>query len=169
MLSRCSSRCAEPWDARCPPAANWLARRISPHSFANMPQNPSPEPKETISKFERLLADLARAEVDFAVVGGLAVILNGYPRLTLDADILVSDALRIFTGFSAVWNGGAMVGRVSYGWRTLPRKKGQFASPRSSIWMSSPECAASLWTGFVRDWVISTPAALAFLILRRRI
>ena len=57
-----------------------------------MPQNPSPEPKETISKFERLLADLARAEVDFAVVGGLAVILNGYPRLTLDADILVSDA-----------------------------------------------------------------------------
>jgi hypothetical protein len=57
-----------------------------------MPQDPSPEPKETISRFERLLADLARGEVDFAVVGGLAVILNGYPRLTLDADILVNDA-----------------------------------------------------------------------------
>ncbi len=56
-----------------------------------MPQDPSPEPKETISRFERLLADIARSEVDFAVVGGLAVILNGYPRLTLDVDILVDD------------------------------------------------------------------------------
>ena len=55
-----------------------------------MPQDPSREPNETISRFERLLADLARSEVDFAVVGGLAVILNGYPRLTLDADILSS-------------------------------------------------------------------------------
>ena len=32
---------------------------------------------------------LATNEVDFAVVGGLAVIFNGYDRLTLDADILV--------------------------------------------------------------------------------
>ena len=57
-----------------------------------MPQDPWPEPKETISRFERLLANLARANVDFALVGGLAVILNGYPRSTLDADILVDDA-----------------------------------------------------------------------------
>jgi hypothetical protein len=54
--------------------------------------NPSPAPNRTISQFEKLLADLARAGVDFAVVGGLAVILNGYPRLTVDADILVHDA-----------------------------------------------------------------------------
>ena len=38
------------------------------------------------------MANLARARVDFALVGGLAVILNGYPRSTLDADILVDDA-----------------------------------------------------------------------------
>ena len=56
-----------------------------------MPTEHSPEPKETISRFEKLLADLTRSGVDFAVVGGLAVILNGYPRLTLDADILVGD------------------------------------------------------------------------------
>ncbi len=56
-----------------------------------MPQEHSPDPKETISRFEKLLAGLVRGGVDFAVVGGLAVILNGYPRLTLDADILAHD------------------------------------------------------------------------------
>ena len=50
---------------------------------------PSPELKETTSRFEKLLAALAAHGVDFAVAGGLAVILNGYPRLTLDVDILV--------------------------------------------------------------------------------
>ena len=38
------------------------------------------------------MAALAQNDVDYAVVGGLAAILNGYPRLTLDADILVDDA-----------------------------------------------------------------------------
>ncbi len=52
----------------------------------------SPEPRETFSRFEKLLAALVNHGVDFAVVGGLAVIFNGYPRLTLDADILVHDA-----------------------------------------------------------------------------
>ena len=59
---------------------------------------PSPEPRETISRFEKLLAALVAKlaalvanRVDFAVVGGLAVIFNGYPRLTLDAAILVHD------------------------------------------------------------------------------
>jgi hypothetical protein len=42
---------------------------------------PSPEPRETISRFEKLLAALVTNRVDFAVVGGLAVIFNGYPRL----------------------------------------------------------------------------------------
>ena len=53
---------------------------------------PSPEPNQAPSQFEKLLADLARNGVDFAVAGGLAVILNGYPRLTLDADILVHNS-----------------------------------------------------------------------------
>ena len=57
-----------------------------------MPPEHSPNPRETVSRFESLLADLARNRVDFAVVGGLAVILNGYPRLTLDADIIVNEA-----------------------------------------------------------------------------
>jgi hypothetical protein len=50
---------------------------------------PSNEPNRTLSEFEKLLASLARQSIDFAVIGGLADILNGYPRLTLDADILV--------------------------------------------------------------------------------
>ena len=40
--------------------------------------------KETISPFERLLAELTGAGVDYAVVGGVAVIANGYVRLTED-------------------------------------------------------------------------------------
>jgi hypothetical protein len=52
----------------------------------------SPKPRETTSQFEKLLAALVADKVDFAVVGGLAVIFNGYPRLTLDADILVANS-----------------------------------------------------------------------------
>ena len=42
-------------------------------------------------KFEKLLAELVHGGVDFALVGGLAVGLNGYPRSTMDVDILVAD------------------------------------------------------------------------------
>jgi len=54
-----------------------------------MPQNPSLELKTTITRYGKLLADLTGKGVDFAVVGGLAVIFNGYPRMTFDVDILV--------------------------------------------------------------------------------
>ncbi len=54
--------------------------------------NPSNEPNRTPSEFEKLLAGLARSGVDFAVVGGLAVILNGYPRVTVDVDILAHNS-----------------------------------------------------------------------------
>jgi hypothetical protein len=57
-----------------------------------MPLEPLNEPKETISRFEKLLVALARAGVDYAVVGGFAVILNGYPRVTVDVDIVVGDS-----------------------------------------------------------------------------
>jgi len=69
----------------------------------------SPEPRETTSRFERLLAALVTSRVDFAVVGGLAVIFNGYPRLTLDADIIVHDApdnLRRLLDCLAGWGEG---------------------------------------------------------------
>lgn len=48
-------------------------------------ESPS-SPRETISRFGELLAGLVRAEVDFAVVGGVAVILNGHHRQTKDAE-----------------------------------------------------------------------------------
>jgi hypothetical protein len=54
--------------------------------------NRSPEPNRTPSEFEKLLAGLARNGVDFAVVGGIAVILNGYPRVTVDVDILARNS-----------------------------------------------------------------------------
>lgn len=53
--------------------------------------NSSEEQNQSLSQYGKLLAGLVRARVDFAVVGGLAVIFNGYPRLTLDADIIVDD------------------------------------------------------------------------------
>ena len=52
-----------------------------------MPETPSA--KETTSPFERLLADLVRGGVDYAVVGGVAVSLNGFIRATDDLDVLV--------------------------------------------------------------------------------
>jgi hypothetical protein len=72
--------------------------------------NPSNDPSRTPSQFEKLLAGLARNGVDFAVVGGLAVILNGYPRLTLDADILVQNSrenLRKLLDYLKTWGDGA--------------------------------------------------------------
>ena len=65
--------------------------------------------KETLSRFEELLAGLVRAGVDFAVVGGLAVILNGYHRQTNDADILVDpspDNIRRLLTFLGGWGEG---------------------------------------------------------------
>lgn len=41
--------------------------------------------------FEKLLALLAGHEVRFVVVGGVAVTLQGYARLTEDVDLLVDD------------------------------------------------------------------------------
>jgi len=49
--------------------------------------------------FEKLLAKLAAAGVLFIVVGGVAVTLNGYARLTEDVDVLAegSRARSIFS------------------------------------------------------------------------
>jgi len=43
--------------------------------------------------FEKLLAHLLEYQVDFLLVGGLAVALNGYPRMTEDVDIWVDPDL----------------------------------------------------------------------------
>jgi hypothetical protein len=46
--------------------------------------------EENSFSFAKLLVEIARGGIDFALVGGLAVGLNGYPRATLDVDVLVS-------------------------------------------------------------------------------
>ena len=68
-----------------------------------------PSSREMLSRFEKLLAGLVRAGVDFAVVGGVAVILNGYPRHTNDTDILVDPSpenVRRLLGFLGDWGEG---------------------------------------------------------------
>jgi hypothetical protein len=70
---------------------------------------PSPGPNRTPSEYEKLLAGLARSGIDFAVVGGLAVILNGYPRATVDVDILAyhsPENLRKLLKFLEGWGEG---------------------------------------------------------------
>ena len=47
-----------------------------------------PSPPENYFQFEKLLVELARSGVDFAVVGGVAVSMNGFVRATDDVDIL---------------------------------------------------------------------------------
>ena len=42
--------------------------------------------------FEKLLVILAEAGVEFVVVGGVAVTLHGYVRLTEDVDILIESS-----------------------------------------------------------------------------
>ena len=73
----------------------------------------SPKPREITSRFEKLLVALATDGIDFAVVGGLAVIFNGYPRLTLDADILVHAAPENLRKLLIVWRAGAKAGRAN--------------------------------------------------------
>jgi hypothetical protein len=43
--------------------------------------------------FEKLLVRLANGGVDFVIVGGIAVTLHGYVRLTEDVDILIDASL----------------------------------------------------------------------------
>jgi hypothetical protein len=47
---------------------------------------------ENFSQYEELLVNLAQGGVDFAVVGGVAVSLNGFIRATDDVDIIVDDS-----------------------------------------------------------------------------
>jgi hypothetical protein len=42
--------------------------------------------------YEKLLAKLARADVNFILVGGVAVALNGFVRTTEDVDILIESS-----------------------------------------------------------------------------
>lgn len=76
-------------------------------SFTAMPVTPFTP--ESCSPFEKLLADLVRGGVEFAVVGGVAVSLNGFIRATDDVDILVQAApenIRRLLDCLAGWGAG---------------------------------------------------------------
>jgi hypothetical protein len=63
--------------------------------FAKTPAGSSAEngthPQTMEPTFEKLLVILAEAAVDFVLVGGVAVTLHGYVRLTEDVGILEID------------------------------------------------------------------------------
>lgn len=64
-----------------------------------------------MSEFEKLLVDLATGDVQFIVVGGLAVAYCGYVRATEDVDLLVEsgreNVRRLLTVLSSFGNGYA--------------------------------------------------------------
>src|SRR5437773_5355610 len=69
----------------------------------------TPSPPENYFQFEKLLVQLARAGVDFAVVGGVAVSLNGFVRATDDLDIIVQESpenIRKLLGCLSRWGEG---------------------------------------------------------------
>ena len=71
--------------------------------------NPSPNPDQTLSQYEGLLVGLSRAEFEFALVGGVAVILNGYARVTQDLAILVAkypENIQRLLGYLIHWGEG---------------------------------------------------------------
>src|SRR5258707_6413108 len=72
-----------------------------------MPMTPSPA--ENYFQFEKLLVNLVGAGVDFAVVGGVAVSLNGFVRATDDLDVIVQDSpenIRQLLSCLAHWGDG---------------------------------------------------------------
>ena len=48
--------------------------------------------------YEKLLAKLGRADVNFIIVGGVAVALNGFVRTTEDVDVLIDYSVENVTG-----------------------------------------------------------------------
>ena len=55
--------------------------------------------------FEKLLVRLAKAEIRFVLVGGIAVTLHGYVRLTEDVDILIENTQENIRAFLDVMAG----------------------------------------------------------------
>lgn len=92
MARRASLRRAGSWAGVVRNLKTWPWSKTWRASFTDtlMAPEPKSESRAITSRFERLLATLTRSEVDFCVVGGLAVVLNGYVRVTEDVDILVN-------------------------------------------------------------------------------
>ncbi len=63
-----------------------------------------------MNPFEELLAKLTRAEVRFVLVGGVAVLMQGYARNTQDLDVLIeasAENARRLVGALTTWGKGA--------------------------------------------------------------
>ncbi len=52
------------------------------------------------------IAPLNRARIDYAVTGGLAAILYGHPRLTLDVDLVIRLGATASAAFASLWSPG---------------------------------------------------------------
>lgn len=48
-----------------------------------------------------LLKLLAQAKVDFVLVGGLAVVLHGYSRFTMDVDVVLEQGSNRYRGINS--------------------------------------------------------------------
>lgn len=55
--------------------------------------------------YNQILTELARARVDFVLAGGLACVLQGAERVTMDVDVAVLMSPANFQGFLAVMDG----------------------------------------------------------------
>ena len=66
-------------------------------------------PPENSFQFEELLVGLVRAGVEFAVVGGVAVSLNGFVRATDDLDLILQQSpenIQRLLGYLSRWGEG---------------------------------------------------------------
>jgi hypothetical protein len=69
--------------------------------------------------YEEILSALVDAEVDFIVGGGVACVLHGVERLTMDVDIAVDMGSESFTRFLSVMERLALKPRVPIDPRSL--------------------------------------------------
>lgn len=124
---------------------------------------------ENFFPYEKLLVALVHSGVDFAVVGGVAVSLNGYVRATDGVDIIISTApenIRKLLQCLMQWGEG---------WaREL--KEDDFSIETGAVRrlkilpsICSSGCGKNLWTIFVRVCGILKLAASVSHISRRRI
>ena len=69
---------------------NWFGWSNSTRSFTSLPKNEFPAGE--LFPIRKTGGRLVRSGVDFAVVGGVAISLNGLSGLTEDVDIIVNPA-----------------------------------------------------------------------------
>jgi hypothetical protein len=98
------------------------------------------------ASIEEVLAALLEARVEFVVVGGVAVVLQGFPRLTVDLDLVV----RLEP--ANVRRALAVLDRLGYR-PSLPVAAEQFADPeRRATWAREKQMRVfSLWSERLRD------------------